>query len=692
MLFPKLVKSDGAIIDKSTLCSFSFTGSVNSDTDIVIGSNCCDCIEFTLWGKNNVLTGDTMQYLRILEDGSESPVGTFIAQKPEKVGENTYKVIAYDMMIRFEAKCETWISATAFPTGEEEYSLAAFAVMLCNAVGVKIGSMEHLLNQNFKVHPFRASGCTYRKVLRWIAEVGGCYAHFNPDGLLEFLWYSDSNLQFTHGATENSIGMRSQTHSNYIVQPIDSVRVLLDDEEIVAGSGTNVYEISDNPLMVSGDADAIQDAAETLLLRLSTVSYTPATVTFKETDVVRCGQIVHVTTRKGEQYSFPIMDLEYSSGSPVKIKATGNERRDSGTAVSTASRRGFTKAEAQRVLLQELVRVRKELEDIIGGVEGGCMVEHKNAFGQVYEVLFIDTLDEKTAMNCLRINNGGIGFSTTGPNGEFTQALAIDGRLSSEWISTWQLTADIITAGVLKSADVVLDENGIYQSGTFFLDLSNGILNMEATNIRIAGKSLKDAVAEAMGDNIDDAIMDAVDRRAEDIASLLTKKQSQEDVFNALTNNGEKQGIYLENGRIYINLEYAKAGTISADMIDVTNLLLYHLFSISGSKDSYVEMLDNGLDFYLGGNRSIGIGYYSSNVPLPYIIFGHGVDIKSDNYGMIKMYENGIWIGDSADREFDQILSGTGMFVNIKDKSVQVYRKGISSTLTDDMYNIAIFG
>ena len=37
----------------------------------------------------------------------------------------------------------------------------------------------------------------------------------------------------------------------------------------------------------------------------------------------------------------------------------------------------------------------------------------------------------------------------------------------------------------------------------------------------------------------------------------------QESVFNALTNNGESQGLYLYNGKVYLNGEYLGAGAIS---------------------------------------------------------------------------------------------------------------------------------
>ena len=42
---------------------------------------------------------------------------------------------------------------------------------------------------------------------------------------------------------------------------------------------------------------------------------------------------------------------------------------------------------------------------------------------------------------------------------------------------------------------------------------------------------------------------------------------SQMDVFNRLTNGGQDQGIYIENGKIYINGEYIRANSINADLI-----------------------------------------------------------------------------------------------------------------------------
>lgn len=56
----------------------------------------------------------------------------------------------------------------------------------------------------------------------------------------------------------------------------------------------------------------------------------------------------------------------------------------------------------------------------------------------------------------------------------------------------------------------------------------------------------------------------------EDIDIIAQQKvdlQTQLSIFNKLTNNGQTQGIYLENNKLYLNGEFIKAGTINADKL-----------------------------------------------------------------------------------------------------------------------------
>lgn len=54
-----------------------------------------------------------------------------------------------------------------------------------------------------------------------------------------------------------------------------------------------------------------------------------------------------------------------------------------------------------------------------------------------------------------------------------------------------------------------------------------------------------------------------------------------ERVFNALTDNGKQEGIYMQNGHLYINASYIKSGQISADLINLRNINVTNSSGIS---------------------------------------------------------------------------------------------------------------
>lgn len=54
-----------------------------------------------------------------------------------------------------------------------------------------------------------------------------------------------------------------------------------------------------------------------------------------------------------------------------------------------------------------------------------------------------------------------------------------------------------------------------------------------------------------------------------------------ERVFNALTDNGKQEGIYMQNGHLYMNASYLKSGQISADLINLKNINVTNSSGIS---------------------------------------------------------------------------------------------------------------
>ena len=71
----------------------------------------------------------------------------------------------------------------------------------------------------------------------------------------------------------------------------------------------------------------------------------------------------------------------------------------------------------------------------------------------IYEgdkILVVDALPKEDATNVMMINAGGIGFSNTGINGQFTSAWLIDGTLDMQAINCINMTATMVKGGTFK--------------------------------------------------------------------------------------------------------------------------------------------------------------------------------------------------------------------------------------------------
>lgn len=117
----------------------------------------------------------------------------------------------------------------------------------------------------------------------------------------------------------------------------------------------------------------------------------------------------------------------------------------------------YFSSEVEKVEQSQTTHMQKAIAratKLIQGGLGGHVVFNTNADGEPEEILIMDTDDIMTAVNVIRMNLSGIGFSTHGYNGPFETAWTIDGHFVADFIDTGTLTADIVKTGVLA------DENG----------------------------------------------------------------------------------------------------------------------------------------------------------------------------------------------------------------------------------------
>lgn len=109
----------------------------------------------------------------------------------------------------------------------------------------------------------------------------------------------------------------------------------------------------------------------------------------------------------------------------------------------------------------------------------GYVVAVKNSDGTWKELLFLDTDDMSTATNVLRVNQNGIGFSSNGVAGPYTQAWTLDGKLVIGGTNVPSLTVYDNNNQILfqvSRSGVIWDVENSSMSANGTLDMKNGTI------------------------------------------------------------------------------------------------------------------------------------------------------------------------------------------------------------------------
>ena len=123
--------------------------------------------------------------------------------------------------------------------------------------------------------------------------------------------------------------------------------------------------------------------------------------------------------------------------------------------------------------------IKKQTQLISNGKNGNVLYGY-NEKGKLSEICFMDTDDFNTAMNILRINQNGIGFSTNGYSGPYRSAWTIDGRFN----------ADFITAGILRGIEII--GGSINVNDKFKVDSKGNLTAIDGNfNGTITGSTIK---------------------------------------------------------------------------------------------------------------------------------------------------------------------------------------------------------
>lgn len=216
--------------------------------------------------------------------------------------------------------------------------------------------------------------------------------------------------------------------------------------------------------------------------------------------------------------------------------------------------------------------------ELITGQKGGTIHIRRTADGKPYELVITDTDSITTAINVWRWNVSGLGFSSNGYNGPYTTAITQDGKISADFILAGSLNAEIIRAGIIRSAD-----------GASFWNLDTGEIQLTA----YAQKSDLDKVKED------------TDKLKEDMAAGVTEVSNAVGTFNSdglrISRTGSEMSTQITDNGMTVSRNEQQVLVANAQGVDAENLHAT-TYLIVGKYSRFEDYGDNRTGcFWIGG-------------------------------------------------------------------------------------------
>ena len=143
------------------------------------------------------------------------------------------------------------------------------------------------------------------------------------------------------------------------------------------------------------------------------------------------------------------------------LKQTTKQLEDAIKTLKSADASAITQAYLQAI---------DDATNAITGNSGGYVVLNPPLNPQ--ELLVMNAADINTASKVWRWNVSGLGYSSHGYAGPFSTAITMNGAIVADFITAGTLTANIISAGILSSAD-----------GLSYFNLENGVIHTAKAEI-----------------------------------------------------------------------------------------------------------------------------------------------------------------------------------------------------------------
>ena len=208
----------------------------------------------------------------------------------------------------------------------------------------------------------------------------------------------------------------------------------------------------------------------------------------------------------------------------------------------------------------------------------------------------MDTADTSTAVNVIRMNRNGIGFSTNGYNGPFTTAWTIDGGFVADFIKSGTIEAIDITGSNITGSNL-RSENGTYQ-----MQMWAAVMTLlHDTYMRAVLYTASGAAEDSFGilKLFSGTTTDANVNPSDGYVQILNHQGTQ--VINGADTTGGFQ-LHENNGTVYLSDNRGHMVVLSANRLGLIN----------SNTNTSINLSDNdGLSIYINGSGYTNIGFVS---------------------------------------------------------------------------------
>ena len=622
--------------------NFTLLGSAIINPATLIINNIKDKFSEYIFEKATVQLSEAMEFTDETPTRIETLYAGVYTVEDTKYNGATIKLSLVDNMSKFDRPYSE--SSLSYPATCDSIIRNA-----CSVCGVTLQTFESALKNLSIPNPPEKEGITFREVISWVATICGCYAKCDTRGRLELKWIDRTLLQQTldsidggefdagtpyyttgvslNGGTfnpwntgdvydggdfaelDNIATIKGLSSQDICVDDtvIAGVRILIKDKTANSNQDILSYiypanytegfvvEVSDNEFITT-------DNVQTILTHLGTLLYG---MTFRKLSVtqlsdpsIEAGDIGLVIDRKQHTFAIIVTRCTFKIGASQTI-VCGSESalNNSSTRFSQATKTFLETKAMMNVERNERVIALQQLSNALNSKAGLYTTVQATSSGNIYYMHDLPNLSESKIVWKMTNEAWGVTTNYNGAHPEQTvwnAGMTVDGNTIVNILSAVGISASWINTGEFSAHD----SNG---NETFYVNADNGTVRIVANSFSLSNGSTIDSIAQAK-------------------ASAAVNAQTQQSIFNKLTNNSANQGIYLENGKIYINSSYIKTGELVVGGPNNT----YGKITVKGVSGT-VAKID------LSGITAVGHENYDVNIPLNILFTEYGLSRYHDD-------------------------------------------------------------